>query len=156
MSSTSILVVGAGELGSSILQSLVQHPKRQGTRIAVLKRSETLPSTLHGYDIEVITSDISDVSTEKLGDLFRGFHTVVNCCGMQVEPQVQVKIFEAAQQANVKRYFPCMQTFYRPNCSADDRQGILVEITSLLEGEVLNLCSTISWMSEKHWKRNPR
>lgn len=113
-----ILVLGAGELGLSVLEALAVHPLRQErhARISVLLRQATLDSAAPdkkkliqhiralGADFEA--ADVANASVAELAAVFSGFDVVVSCTGTGLPPGTQVKLLEAAVEAKVKRYFP--------------------------------------------------
>ncbi|KAM0427588.1 hypothetical protein ACHAPT_007549 [Fusarium lateritium] len=116
--SVSILVLGAGELGLSVLEALAVHPLRQEKRaqISVLLRQATLDSAAPdkkkliqhiralGADFEA--ADVVNASVAELAAIFTNFDVVVSCNGMGLPPGTQVKLLEAVVEAKVKRYFP--------------------------------------------------
>lgn len=113
---SSILVLGAGELGSQILHSLVTHPSLGTTRITLLLRPSTLTSTnpskqaeLASYrasNIALLPGDIANDPETHLTALFKPFDTVISCTGMSFPPGTQLKITRAILAAGVNRYFP--------------------------------------------------
>ncbi|RSL57489.1 hypothetical protein CEP54_008266 [Fusarium duplospermum] len=113
-----ILVLGAGELGLSVLEALAVHPLRQEkrARISVLLRQATLDSAAPdkkkliqhiralGADFEA--ADVVNASVAELAAIFSSFDVVVSCNGMGLPAGTQVKLLEAVVEAKVKRYFP--------------------------------------------------
>jgi saccharopine dehydrogenase-like NADP-dependent oxidoreductase len=104
---TSILVLGAGELGIEVLKSLATHPLRNGARLAVMKRSQKPLDQLQDQKIEIVNVDLQNESQENLAKEFEKWEMVVNCSGMALTPETQVKIAKAVLQAGVGRYYPC-------------------------------------------------
>ncbi|CAA9275694.1 MAG: Putative oxidoreductase [uncultured Adhaeribacter sp.] len=116
MDNTSILVLGAGELGMVVLRNLAQHPKRSsGAIITVLLKPSTIESKdpakrrdiaeLRFLGVEVIPGDLSASVTE-LSGIFKRFHTVICCTGFVTGRGLQIKLVKAILNAGVKRYFP--------------------------------------------------
>lgn len=112
-----ILVLGAGELGMSMLESLAAHRLRGHTKISVLLRQATLDSAapekkhreqrLRALDVGFEAADVEAASAEELASVFEGYDTVVSCTGMYAPPGTQSKITEAALAAkSVTRFFP--------------------------------------------------
>lgn len=112
-----ILVLGAGELGMSVLRNLVRHVgTTSGVSIAVLLRPSTIDSgnpdkqkdvaELHALGVELVPGDLAVQSVASLANTFARFDTVVSCTGFVGGPGVQRKIAQAALDAKVRRYFP--------------------------------------------------
>jgi hypothetical protein len=112
-----ILVLGAGELGMSVLRNLVRHVgTTSGVSIAVLLRPSTIDSgnpdkqkdvaELHALGVELVSGDLAVQSVASLANTFARFDTVVSCTGFVGGPGVQRKIAQAALDAKVRRYFP--------------------------------------------------
>jgi NmrA-like family len=116
-SNTSILVLGAGELGISVLQALSSHPRiinNNKTPISVLLRSTspTNPSKqdqlsiLYSLKIAIITADIVSSSVSDLTLIFQSHDTIISCTGFAAPPGTQLKITQAVLNARVRRYIP--------------------------------------------------
>ncbi|KAM0707427.1 hypothetical protein Q7P35_004072 [Cladosporium inversicolor] len=121
---SSILVLGAGELGTQVLHSLTTHPSLSSTKtkITLLLRPSTLSSTnptkqaeLSSYrssNISLLSGDISTATEAHLTTLFTPFGTIITCTGMSLPPGTQLKITRAILAAastkgsSVRRYFP--------------------------------------------------
>jgi hypothetical protein len=112
----SILVLGAGELGSQVLKSLTQHPNRSNIQIALLLRPSTVASSdpakqaeLQSYkkaNISLLPGDVVADTTAHLAALFAPFDTIISCTGMTLPRGTQLKISRAVLEAGVKRYLP--------------------------------------------------
>ncbi|KAN0108760.1 NmrA family protein [Hyaloscypha variabilis] len=110
-----ILVLGAGELGTSILTHLSALAPPT-THITVLLRPSTLSSPsaskaaelshLRSLNLSFLPGDIATSSTSELATLFKPFHTIISCLGFASGPGSQIKIATAVLEAGVKRYFP--------------------------------------------------
>lgn len=108
-----ILVLGAGELGMAMLQSLVQTP---GADVAVLLR----PSTIHSQDpqksahlqqlgdlgVTVVEGDLVEDSVSALAQIFSPFDTVISCTGFIAGSGTQIKITRAVLESGIRRYVP--------------------------------------------------
>lgn len=113
---TSILVLGAGELGTQVLTSLMSHPSLGTTKITLLVRPSTLSSSdpskqaeLASYRksaIALLPGDIANDTQSQLSSLLAPFDTVISCTGMSFPPVTQLKITRAVLDAGVHRYFP--------------------------------------------------
>lgn len=114
---TSILVLGAGELGMAVLRGLaVRATRTSGTTLSVLLR----PSTIHSRDpakqqdiaelrslgVGLLPGDLVEGSAADLSTLFEGFDTVIGCTGFVAGRSIQLKLARATLDAGVKRYVP--------------------------------------------------
>ena len=117
MTKTSILVLGAGQLGMAVLRNLSRHASLRGdTTLTVLLRPSTIASEspekqqdiseLRSLGIEILPGDLVAGSAADLSALFNGFHTVIGCTGFVAGRSIQLKLAQAALSAGVKRYFP--------------------------------------------------
>lgn len=114
----SILVLGAGELGLSILQSLTSHPQISQNKIPItvllrsidpstkLKRAQIAKLTSLSHPVSILTVDISSTPLPSLTSLFKSYHTIISCTGFSGPPGTQLKIAHAVLDARVKRYLP--------------------------------------------------
>jgi hypothetical protein len=110
-----ILVLGAGELGTAILNSLSQLTHDQKTSISVLLRPSTVSSPspsqaatishLQSLNISIVLGDISSNPAE-LASLFAPYDVVISCLGFSSGRGSQLKLARAVLAAGVKRYFP--------------------------------------------------
>jgi nucleoside-diphosphate-sugar epimerase len=114
---SSILVLGAGELGMAVLRGLAaQRGRKLEPKLAVLLRPETVRSTdihkrhtiaeVREADIELVSGDLQHDSADELASIFQPFETVIGCTGFAAGKSTQLKIAQAALQAGVKRYVP--------------------------------------------------
>jgi NmrA-like family len=104
---SSVLVLGAGELGSEVLKSLASHPARGTCKISLLLRPSTIASpspakrvesdAYRDAGIEFVEGDIGNPSTtvEELAEIFGRFEVVVGCTGMTFPSGTQLKITRA-------------------------------------------------------------
>ncbi|KAF5385749.1 hypothetical protein D9615_002488 [Tricholomella constricta] len=110
-----ILVLGAGELGVSILRELT-NPRWGSSRTTVLLRQPTITSTepqkqkqvaeIRDLGIHILSDDLVANDETELAQLFKGFHTVISATGYVAGPGAPLKLARAALKAEVPRYFP--------------------------------------------------
>jgi len=116
MNDTSILVLGAGELGMSVLRNLARHADSSaGTTVTVLLRLSSINpeapgkqrdlAELRSLAVRFLAGDLADPTTD-LPSLFRGYHTVIGCTGFVTGRGFQLKLDRAVLEAGVQRYFP--------------------------------------------------
>lgn len=111
-----VLVLGAGQLGASVLASLVPAVTQRNGSVCVIvsgrsrdkqsKRHSSIHQQLADAGARFIPVDIAGSSVEALKDQFRGFDTIINCMGFVAGAGTQIKITRAVLEAGVKRYFP--------------------------------------------------
>jgi len=113
----SILVLGTGELGTEVLQSLACHKYRNSRPITVLlrpsppdvdatpKRREQL-AEFKNQNISILEANIAEDSQYVLGRIFGQYHTIIGCSGMTYPPGTQLKIARAVLASSVRRYLP--------------------------------------------------
>lgn len=109
----SVLIIGAGELGTAVLEALAKHPKRNGGRIAVLLRPPSNTNTttttddpankkakvvehIHSLDATLETADVATASVADLAAVFARYDVVVACAGFGLPAGTQVKVTRAA------------------------------------------------------------
>lgn len=108
-----VLVLGTGELGKSVLESL---GALNAMNVSVMLRPVyegshdtdkiELVEWLEKLGIEIIYGDAADDSTEALARQFSQFDTLVSCLGFTAGPGIQVKLTEAALRSELGRYIP--------------------------------------------------
>ncbi|WP_426214428.1 aromatic alcohol reductase [Pseudomonas sp. DWRC2-2] len=110
MTPSSLLVLGAGELGMAVLHALAELAEPRTTRIAVLLRPASLHSaaanTLRERGVELVVGDLQNDSQRALAERFAPFHTVICCTGFAAGPGTQRKLARAAIEGGVQRYVP--------------------------------------------------
>ncbi len=117
MNNTSILVLGAGELGMPVLRNLAKRVALiPGTTLTVLLRPSTISdpdpdkqrklNLLRSLNINFLPGDLATDSTADLTALFSDFHTVVSCIGFGAGRGTQLKLARAILDSEVQRYFP--------------------------------------------------
>lgn len=110
----SVLVLGAGELGTAVLKALAAHSQRSS--ITVLLRAATINSShpakvalIHELDvlgISVVAGEMASSTEQELAHTFSPFDTLIGCTGMFYDAGTQLKIARAVLAAKVRRYFP--------------------------------------------------
>ncbi|EME82999.1 uncharacterized protein MYCFIDRAFT_64251 [Pseudocercospora fijiensis CIRAD86] len=105
---TSILVLGLGELGEEVVKAIALHRRRDSTQVSVLLRSRKPDqiSRLEQWNVSLVKGDVDQSSQDELAAIFKDFGTVICCIGMYSPPSMQIKIAKAVLDAEVKRYFP--------------------------------------------------
>ncbi|KAF9571259.1 hypothetical protein EC968_000802 [Mortierella alpina] len=116
MPNGSILVLGAGELGTAVLWGLANHASRSESPISVLLRPSSINSTesskkseidaFRATGINLVPADLVNDSVETLSSIFKRFDTVIGCTGFVAGRNIQLKLAQAALAAGVSRYFP--------------------------------------------------
>ncbi|RYC59768.1 hypothetical protein CHU98_g6430 [Xylaria longipes] len=112
-----ILVVGAGELGTAMLEGLVRHSALASSlSITVLLRASTIDSAdadkrraneyLRSLGASLTAGDIVQDSEEHLASIFGRYDTVIVCSGFGFPPGTQLRVTRAVLGARVKRFFP--------------------------------------------------
>lgn len=108
----SFLVIGTGEVGIAMLESLYQYKvtsTQQFTIGALVQPSsagnESAPHSKYaGLAIEAV--DLVSKSIENLAGILRKYDTVICCSGFSIGAGMQVKITKAVLEAGVRRYVP--------------------------------------------------
>jgi len=105
--SNATLVIGAGELGLSMLHALTAHPAVQSGSVSVLLRpGSTAPDTLRKMGVHIVHADLAGDTEDALASVFANFATVICCTGFVAGPGTQRKITSAVLKAGVDRYVP--------------------------------------------------
>ncbi|KAI9811355.1 MAG: hypothetical protein M1827_005515 [Pycnora praestabilis] len=109
----SILVLGTGELGTSVLRELIERAP-PSTRVTVLLGPTTLNSNnrstqhelteLLALGIKFLPGDIANHSRSQLSTVFKPFHTVIDCSDRIAGNNVRLKIAHAALDAGIECY----------------------------------------------------
>ena len=118
MAKNSILVLGAGELGTAILEALLvnEHYSSSDTSLTLLVRPSTISSPsperkqqldrFHSHSISLQSGDTDQDSLESLVKLFKPFTTVIAAGGFTLSEGAQLKLAKAVIAASVPLYFP--------------------------------------------------
>lgn len=110
----SILLLGAGELGSAVITSLTKHPLLGSSTLTVLLRPkspttterDTLLTSLASQNVNVIYADIAIAPIDQLIAIFSDYGVIIGCSGMTYPSGTQVKIAQAVLQAEICLYLP--------------------------------------------------
>lgn len=109
-----VLVIGAGELGSSVLAALSRRRNREPDlrSLALAIRRPTTDQSRQRADelvakaVDLVEIDVAEASIPELAGVMSRYHTVVSCIGMAAGPGTHCKLAEAALAASVPRYLP--------------------------------------------------
>ena len=114
--SDSILILGAGELGTAVASAITSHERRGSSSISVAIRGSSLYPTnegqisknghLRSLGANLVAADVFDWNVDQLASLLKPYDTVIGCLGMVAPPATQLKICRAVLQAHVKHYIP--------------------------------------------------
>ena len=112
---SNILVLGAGELGISILIALADK-KPIDTKLTVFLRPDTIESPspakvikhalLRSLNISFLAGDIATSSVPTLAALFKPYDLIISCLGFTSGPGSQIKIAQVVLEAGIKRFIP--------------------------------------------------
>lgn len=108
----SFLVIGTGEVGIAMLESLYKYKEtnaRKFTVGALVQPSNTRTGNapdLRFADLAIEAVDLVSESIENLAGIFKKYETVICCSGFSIGAGMQVKITKAALEAGVRRYVP--------------------------------------------------
>ncbi|WP_193045508.1 aromatic alcohol reductase [Mycolicibacterium baixiangningiae] len=114
---TAFLVIGAGELGTAMIDSLTAHIARNelSDTVSVLLRPPTGEPTaqkarqleeLRATGVAVVHAEVATASTSELAEILGQYDTVISCLGFAAGAGTQRKLTEAALAARVPRYLP--------------------------------------------------
>ncbi|KAJ7639102.1 hypothetical protein FB45DRAFT_1023844 [Roridomyces roridus] len=114
---SSILIVGAGELGEAILSALATHPARPAsTKFAVLLRPESINTSspskqtanerLRSLGATLVAGNFVEDEISSLAATFSDYDIVIQAGGYGLPAGTQMKSATTALQAKVPRYFP--------------------------------------------------
>ncbi|KAH6675594.1 isoflavone reductase [Halenospora varia] len=102
MSTSNILVLGAGELGTAILHSLsTTLPPTTKITCAVRSSTPSLPPR-----VTILRTDIASLAPRELTQLFKPYTHIISALGFAAGPGTQVKITKAVLEAGVTWYIP--------------------------------------------------
>ena len=116
-SDRSILVLGAGELGASVLRHLgMRSGAGEPVNVTVMLRPEAIQSQdpakqrlleeLRSLGVHFLAGDLAASSKEELATLLQPFHTVVGCTGFVAGGATQRKLAQAVLAAGIQLYVP--------------------------------------------------
>jgi len=139
MNESSILVIGAGELGLAIVESLAGHPSfdRTTTRLAVLLRGSSLQSTMpekvsqrqhfHTLNVDLVPGDIDNDSLEVITQTFSAYNSVIHAAGMASPSGTMTKVTKAVLKAGVGFYIPWQHGVDYDVIGREGGQGLFIE-----------------------------
>ncbi|MBC9914435.1 aromatic alcohol reductase [Chitinophaga varians] len=107
----SFLVIGTGELGQAMLNSLLTYQQTHSFTMGVLiQRSRIGMDEVSQHEnyknVTIEAADLVKDSKADLASIFRKYDTVICCSGFSIGAGMQVKITEAVLEAGVRRYIP--------------------------------------------------
>jgi hypothetical protein len=116
-SPSSILVLGAGELGTAVLSSIAKHPSlKSSTKVSVLLRQSTITTgdvskrqeldRLRNLGVNFLAGDINEEDEQTLSAKFATFEVIIGCTGMSSPAGIQLKLARAVLAGGVKCYIP--------------------------------------------------
>ncbi|MGI9580180.1 aromatic alcohol reductase [Chryseobacterium sp. RRHN12] len=117
MENTSILILGAGELGMPVIRNMAKKAKKyNNVTVTVLLREATINSEdpdkksnvkeIRELGVELLAGDLSAPSSELIA-IFKNYDAVISCTGYGTGAGgFQMKLANAVLDAGVKRYFP--------------------------------------------------
>ncbi|KAK1828756.1 hypothetical protein QBC39DRAFT_436146 [Podospora conica] len=102
-----ILLIGHGSLGTSLLTALTSHPSYHPshTHLTILRRPSPTPTPLPPHTT-LLPTDILTTPLPALTALLAPFHTIITTTGFSLPPGTQTRLARAALAAGVKRYIP--------------------------------------------------
>ncbi|KAI0447973.1 NAD(P)-binding protein [Xylaria telfairii] len=112
-----ILIIGAGELGTAMLEGLVGHSAPASPpSITILLRASTIDTAdadkrrankyLRSLGASLTPGDIVHDSEEHLASIFARYDTLIVCSGFGFPSGTQLRVARAVLLARVKRFFP--------------------------------------------------
>lgn len=143
-----ILVIGAGELGGSVVAALTH--RDDAPPVTVLLRPSDTPRHAQLRDefaargVGIVEADVATATAAELSTVLRQFHTVVSCIGFAAGAGIQCKITEAALAARVPRYFPWQFGVDYDAIGRDSPQNLFNE--QLDVRDMLRAQSTTEWV----------
>ncbi|KAK5653616.1 hypothetical protein OQA88_8645 [Cercophora sp. LCS_1] len=157
MASPSVLVVGAGELGTAVLGALSNQGSRHGAKIGFLRRAESLSSSDPKKQEETkrlislgAVPEAGDFVSSPIPDLvsvFKRYDVIIQCGGFGLPSGTQLRVTEAVLQAGVKRYFPWQFGVDYPaigHGSAHELFDEMLEVRRQLRGQTATAWTIVS------------
>lgn len=109
----SFLVIGAGEVGLAMLNSLYDYQENHTAELNVgvlirpsLDSIAEIKKNHRFGNLTVEAIDLVSESVQDLVDVFKKYDTVICCSGFSIGKGMQVKITKAVLEAGVRRYVP--------------------------------------------------
>ncbi|KAI1614726.1 NmrA-like family protein [Exophiala viscosa] len=168
----SILVIGAGELGTAIIQALTSHAlySPSSTKITLMVRPSSLtnPSpekvqqhtTLRNQGINLVGADIEASTQDELSNLFRPYTAIMHAGGMTSQPGTMLKVTQAVLSAEVEYYIPWQHGVNYDAITRRGGQGMFAEqidVRDLLRSQTATQWTIIScgifmsFLFEEYW-----
>ena len=156
MDKDSMLVIGAGELGTEILECLANHLSFDPSKrtLTVLLRPSSVESAspekqvqlqhFRDLDIGLTLGDIDHDSLEHLRDIFSSFSTVIHAAGMTSPPGTMTKVTKAVLEARVGMYIPWQHGVDYDVIGREGGQGMFSEQIGVRE--MLRAQSATHWL----------
>ncbi|WP_394824489.1 aromatic alcohol reductase [Pendulispora albinea] len=102
-----VLVLGAGELGTAVLQELARSRERTHlSSVSVLLRPARERAAMGSLDLEVVEADLATATVDDLAAIFSRFGRIICCTGFVGGAGTQRKITAAVLRAGVDHYIP--------------------------------------------------
>ena len=145
MAPNAILVIGAGELGSAILESIANHPSfdRNTSTLTLLLRPSSIHPTspekqaqlrrFEDLGIALTPGDIDHDSLELLTRSFSAYATVIQAAGMTSPSGSMTKITQAVLAAGVSLYIPWQHGVDYDIIGREGGQGLFSEQVGVRE-----------------------
>jgi len=107
----SFLVIGTGEVGLAVINSLQNYQQSHALHIgALVQRSKVgISQVIQDSKLKNVTVQPADLvkdSIDNLASIFAKYDTVICCSGFSIGAGMQVKITKAVLLAGVRRYIP--------------------------------------------------
>lgn len=109
----SFLVIGAGEVGLAMLNSLYEYQEKHDEQLKIGVLVQPLASSIAKIksnskfaDITVESLDLIQDTSQNLITVFKKYDTIICCSGFSTGKGMQVKITKAVLDAGVSRYVP--------------------------------------------------
>lgn len=155
--SQNIIVLGAGELGMSILRSVVAKVSC-GTSVTVMLRPATIQSSnpvkqqqfqaIRELKIDILPCDLCSASDVELAAALQPFDLVISCTGFSAGPGMQIKIAQAVLAAGVNKFVPWqfgVDYDLIGKGSAQDLFDEQLQVRELLRSQAANGPSPTQW-----------
>jgi len=150
--SPSVLIIGAGELGTAVLQALAHHPLRRhhqadnsNGKINVLLRASGINSPppdkqrqiaeIQSLGAGLETGDIVHTPVSDLASIFSQYDVVIQCAGYGFPPGTQLRVAQATVEARVQRFIPFQFGMDYDAMGAGNSEGLfdeMIEVRNLL------------------------
>ena len=108
----SFLIIGTGEVGIAMLDSLYKYREANSQHFKIGALVQPLHAVigsgpdLRFADLTIEAVDLVAESIENLANVFRKYDTVICCSGFSIGAGMQLKITKAVLEAGVRRYVP--------------------------------------------------